>query len=75
MVLYIDLEIRLSNSGAPLIGPAPFCYYYYYYSILRVTFKDTVNQGVVNGLVKEVQAVNPTFLACHIRSKWMSYIC
>lgn len=37
--------------------------------LCRVTFKDSTNQDVVAKLIKEVQGINPSFQACHIRSE------
>ena len=36
-------------------------------SFFRVAFKSSVNQAVVSRLIREVQALNPSFQACHIR--------
>ena len=36
----------------------------------RVTFKDKKNKAVVNTLVREVKALNSTFLTEHIKGMW-----
>lgn len=35
-----------------------------------VNFKDAGNQRVVSKLIREVQATNPSFQACHIRGDY-----
>ena len=46
-----------------------YCLPYCLYLSLRITFKSTANQGVVNRLVREVKGLNPEFKTEQIQGK------